>query len=309
MKAYYRKRSLESRFINKCILLIGPKALYQSEEKSKQSLEKLAKSRKPYLMPNKYMKKVEINFFHGMKLYIFQGKLGSTAKKVILYMHGGAYVNELYTFHLRMLDKFVKGQEMTIIIPAYPLAPENTYHKTYELITELYQEILKTSEPKDITFMGDSAGGGFILAFAEYIKEINLPQPDNIIMISPWLDISMANQNIVKFEKKDTMLSTKGLILCGRAWAGELDVKDYRVSPINGDLRDLGHITIFTGTNEILNPDCHLLDERLDELAIAHNFYEYFGQGHDFPIYPIKETKLVIKQMLDVIYSMENKPK
>jgi acetyl esterase/lipase len=149
--------------------------------------------------------------------------------------------------------------------------------------------------------MGDSAGGGFILAFAEYLKTLGLPQPRNIIMLSPWLDITMSNPLIEKYEHLDTALSAEGLRVNGLAWAGALDPKSYLVSPIFGDLTGLGKMSVFVGTHEIFYPDCLELGRKLNALGIEHNFFEYKGQGHVFPAMPIREAEIAIGQIADIV--------
>jgi acetyl esterase/lipase len=55
-------------------------------------------------------------------------------------------------------------------------------------------------KPEDVVFMGDSAGGGISLALAQLLKEKNLSQPGNIILISPALDLSFTNPDARKFK-------------------------------------------------------------------------------------------------------------
>jgi acetyl esterase/lipase len=93
--------------------------------------------------------------------------------------------------------------------------------------------------------MGDSAGGGFALALAQALLEKELPQPGNIILISPWLDITMTNPEIPAFEEKDPMLAVYGLAEIGKVYAGNTDPGHYMLSPINGPVVGLAPITLF----------------------------------------------------------------
>lgn len=49
--------------------------------------------------------------------------------------------------------------------------------------------------------MGDSAGGGLSLAMCQYAGEKNIEQPHKLILISPWLDISLENEKLMKCKK------------------------------------------------------------------------------------------------------------
>ena len=183
-------------------------------------------------------------------------------EKIIVYIHGGAYVNDITSNHLKMLDKIATKENVKIYIPIYPLAPEHTYEDSYKLLTDLYNDLLL--EGKEIIFMGDSAGGGLATAFAEYTKELNLESPDKLILLSPWLDITMENKEILDYENKDPMLSSYGLIKMGELWAGKLDTKDYKVSPIYGDVSNLKDAYLFVGTREIFYPDVNKFYKNLE---------------------------------------------
>jgi acetyl esterase/lipase len=73
--------------------------------------------------------------------------------------------------------------------------------------------------------MGDSAGAGFALALAQKMKKDGISQSDQIILISPWLDVITSNSEIKAIEKQDPMLGVKGLQLAGKAWAENIDTK------------------------------------------------------------------------------------
>lgn len=63
--------------------------------------------------------------------------------------------------------------------------------------------------------MGDSAGGGLALGLALALKTENITQPKDIILLSPWLDVTLSNEDIPKYESSDPILSAWG---CG-SWA------------------------------------------------------------------------------------------
>ena len=77
--------------------------------------------------------------------------------------------------------------------------------------------------------MGDSSGGGLALSFNEYLAINNLKQPNDLILLSPWLDITLSSEKIETYEKKDPMLSCEPLREIGMLWANDIDPKDYRI--------------------------------------------------------------------------------
>ena len=143
--------------------------------------------------------------------------------------------------------------------------------------------------------MGDSAGGGFIHSFCQYIKTINLPQPNHIITFSPWVDVSMSNAPYDS--ENDSILGEIGLKEIGKSWAGEWDTKDYKVSPIYGDNTGLPKTLIFAGTNEIFYKDIKSYVEKLKEDNVDVRFITGNGLFHIYPMFPIPEAKKAFKEI------------
>ena len=81
-------------------------------------------------------------------------------------------------------------------------------------------------------------------------------------------------------QKRDKELSKIKLQLAGIAYAGKDGKDSYLVNPIDGDLSKLKNITILTGTNDILNPDVHLLQKKAKEQGITIEVKEYENAGH-----------------------------
>lgn len=225
--------------------------------------------------------------FNGVQVFTFGNK--ETCKNIILYVHGGAYVNEInYQHHLycMMLSRKLNSY---VLSPVYGLAPNHKSQETFEVIRDLYCEILKLD--KNTILMGDSAGGGFILSFAQYLKTINLPQPNHIITFSPWVDISMGNPPY--YSENDPILGEIGLKEMGKSWAGNWDTKDYRVSPLYGDKSGLAKTLIFAGENEIFYKDIEKYVENSDNSRLIT------GKGlfHIYPLFPIPEAKKAFKEI------------
>ena len=150
--------------------------------------------------------------------------------------------------------------------------------------------------------MGDSSGGGFALSLAMLIRNNGGIKPTNIILLSPWLDITMQNKNIRRYEKKDPLLDKKALIKAGNLWVGQKgDAQNWMVSPINGNFDNLGTITIFIGTHEIFLPDARKFRYILNQKKINFNYYEYKKMNHVFSLYPIPEAQDAQKKIIEII--------
>lgn len=243
---------------------------------------------KKYKSPDKpvksIFKSVELN---GMQTFTFGNR--EKCKNIILYIHGGAYVNEInYQHHLYCM-KMSRKLDSYVLAPVYGLAPTHKAEETFESIESLYRNLLKID--KNIILMGDSAGGGFVLSFAQYLKTVNLPQPKNIIVFSPWVDISMSNPPYDS--ENDPILGEIGLKTIGKSWAGNLDTKDYLVSPLYGDKSGLAETLIFAGENEIFYKDIKKYAEECKNVQLVTG-EDLF---HIYPLFPILEAKKAFKEI------------
>lgn len=297
MRKYYNKISLWSRIINHSFILTSCKKNTSTVERTMKYISKLAITQKNYNLPDVFG--LTLEDFDGMKVYSYNGSISKENDRKIIYIHGGSYVEEAMSFQIKFAMEIAKKTNSTLIFPIYPLAPNNNYKITYDLMEKLYKLVSKYSN--NIDFLGDSAGGGFILSFAMFLRDIKENQPLNIIMLSPWLDISMSNPDLYVAEKHDHMCGIDGTRYEGQLWADGLDIKNYLVSPMFGEFNNLGKMTIITGEREVINSDCHLLDNKLNDLKIEHNFIEYKKQGHDFGTFPTKEGKMVIEDISKII--------
>jgi len=213
-----------------------------------------------------------------------------------------AYYANINVQHWQLIEKILQTINAKIIVPDYPLAPEANCIDVYSFMTTLYTRIITENPNKRIILMGDSAGGGIALGFAQKSKNDNVKQPDEIILFSPWLDVSMSNPDIINFEKNDNILSKNGLKHAGIKYAGNLNQTDYRVSPIYGDFKGLGKISIFTGTNDMLIADARKCKLLLEKQNIPFNYFEYQDMFHDWVIITsLIESQDVINKIGEII--------
>ena len=221
-------------------------------------------------------------------LYTFGNE---NAKNTILFVHGGAFVSEMNYQHLLYCLKMSRKLDAHVMAPVYPLAPQHNAMETYDMITEIYEKL----DYENLILMGDSAGGGFVLSFAQYLKTVGLPQPRKIIVFSPWVDISMSNSPYDN--EHDSILGEIGLKEMGKSWAGDLDTKDYRVSPLYGDVAGQAQTLIFSGTGEIFYKDIELYVEKLKKSNVNVKFIKGEGLFHIYPLFPSPEAKKAFKEV------------
>ncbi|NWK85305.1 alpha/beta hydrolase [Staphylococcus sp. GSSP0090] len=297
------KRSYKS-FLEEIILRATKmKSTFENVENAQQALDMIKDETKGIYKGTDYYFKnnVQTTTIEGSTVYVVNDH-NDRQQPVILYIHGGAWFQNPLKYHFDFIDSLAEVLDAKVIMPIYPKVPHATYKETLSLLQTLYAQLLKEVEnAHQITIMGDSAGGQIALSFAQYIKTLNLVQPSNIVLLSPVLDATFSNPEAKIYEKIDPMLAIEGSKYFIKLWANELDLTDWRVSPIFGDLEGLGHITISIGTKETLYPDAVKLSNMLNAQHIQHDFIPGYNLFHIHPIFPIPEKDQFIETINKII--------
>ena len=180
-------------------------------------------------------------------------KRGLRSGGALIYLHGGAYVYPMVAGQWGIVEGLIDRTGLPVIIPDYPLAPKYTVTEAFDFVQPIIDEA--QAEFGRVVIFGDSAGGGLALSLAMQRRDADKRQVDGLVLYAPWVDVTMTNPRIEEVQPRDKILRVPGLAWAGRAWAGDLDPADWRVSPLYGDPVGLPPMRIFQGDADIVGPD------------------------------------------------------
>lgn len=235
----------------------------------------------------------------GFDCYTVQSASGeptSARGPSVIYVHGGAYVNQIQPAHWKLVCAIADATRHPVHVPLYGLAPQ---HHAEEAIDFLGQVISQAAHDGPTYLAGDSSGAGLALAATQATISAGATPPLGLTLISPWLDIALTNPAIPSLANRDPWLAVPGLRECGRVWAGRLPADDYRVSPIFGALQDLPPIDLYIGDRDIFVADCRRLRDSLGTGRIT--YHEQPGAIHVYPLLPVPEAKPARRGLLSHI--------
>ena len=233
----------------------------------------------------------------GMQVFEVAAKDGS--KPIVLYIHGGAYYLNFSSRHWKAMAEWAETTGCGIVAPNYPLLYRYTVKDAFPLMLQLYRQLQGRYSAKRIIVMGDSAGGGFSLALAQKLLETDSQDlPSRLVLISPWVDVAGGDDAL---QDDDTFLNNEVLRHVGADWAGDVDVHDPMVSPLNGDMHDLPPTDLFTGTWEVFYTDIANTDEKMKSAGVDVRLHVKEKMGHVYPLWPCPEGKEARKEIAEII--------
>ena len=130
----------------------------------------------------------------GWPIYTLTSKASHTPRRTVVYLHGGAWVNEITSQHWQLAAQIVADARVQVVVPIYPLVPFTTAAEVVPTIAQLAAE--KVAPDHSVCLAGDSAGGQMALSAALMLRDehrLVLPQT---LLISPVLDVSLSNPSI-----------------------------------------------------------------------------------------------------------------
>jgi len=204
----------------------------------------------------------------------------------LLYLHGGGYVfGGVYT-HKPLVDNLAATGKCKVVMPNYRLAPEYPFPAALHDALACYKALLEQGTPAEhIVVAGDSAGGGLALALALQLKANAIPQPRALVLLSPWVDLTLSGASITERRQRDPMLLPSGLASCARAYCQTTELNNPLCSPLFADLTDLPPLIIQVGTEEILFSDAHALHKKARAANVKSSLSEFSGMWHDFQLH------------------------
>ncbi|MCG8326166.1 MAG: alpha/beta hydrolase [Chitinophagales bacterium] len=249
-----------------------------------------------------FFRRNEIRKFkiQGTLITEIKGKKG--ANRLLIFVHGGAFISGPAKHHWDSLKEIVKCSNCTSWMCDYPKAPENKIQEISKNIDAVYSEALKTYSGNQIILIGDSAGGTLVTALTQRLIRRGIELPKRIILISPVMDSTMTNPEIEEIDKIDPMLSKAGVLSAKKMCAGVENLSNEMISPINGNFKGFPKTTIFVADNDITYPDQILAIKKMEASEVKVELIEGENMPHIWPLLPVmKEAKTALKLIINRI--------
>jgi acetyl esterase/lipase len=244
-------------------------------------------------------------------------RIERNVEKRIYYIAGGAWQFAASGPHWSMCAKMAKEMPSTAIsLISMPLAPRNPAPRTFLALMMLYRTLMADADAarERVVFAGDSSGGNLVLCLTlealkeDQTKSIKPPHPVAVMAICPSIDLTRKNPDIQNIAPRDPILTFQAIVGSAKAWHGDWDPTDRRVSPINNDISLLRKNNVkvhgITAGCDILYPDGVIFRDACSEKGIQGEWLHWENQMHCFPItqpYGLWQGKEAVRWIIDVL--------
>jgi acetyl esterase/lipase len=242
----------------------------------------------------------------GVPVLDIKPKGWTDSRKVLVYLHGGAYTMGTSRSSLVKSAPAAAATGYRIISVDYTVAPQARWQQVTDEVIAVVGALVKEGHPlKDLALFGDSAGGGMAPGVVLKMRDQNLGMPAAVVVWSPWSDITETGDTYVTLRNAEpTYLYETILKPAADAYADPKDQKHPYVSPVYGDYtKGFPPTLIQGGTKEIFLSNFVRQYQALDAAGQTVKLDLYEGMPHVFqgqlPESP--EAKLALKKMREFL--------
>jgi acetyl esterase/lipase len=138
------------------------------------------------------LKPVQGTTYEGVSLPQCKAELlrtPQTEDRVIVYLHGGAFVVGGRFLHRSLMSRIADGTRASLLAVNYRQLPKHPVSASVADGLDAYRHVLDSGVPAPkVVIMGDSAGGYLSFQVALAAEAAGLPMPAGIVALSPLID-------------------------------------------------------------------------------------------------------------------------
>lgn len=187
---------------------------------------------------------------------------GRPSRRVVLALHGGAYLTGSTTTHLGAMARLMAATDCEVLSVDYRLAPEHPFPAALDDALAAYRYLLETpAAPAQIAIGGSSTGGALTLSLLQRVAQLGLPQPACAFVISPWADLSGSGPSRRDNADRDVTFSPRVIRETAAFVARQagLPLDDPLLSPAFGRYAGAPPLRIDVSAREALRSDSDLV--------------------------------------------------
>jgi len=215
----------------------------------------------------------------GLRTVLAQPEICSPRRKLI-FLHGGAFALMSPETHSRLAGHLARACRAEVFVPEYSLAPEHPYPAALNECVEFTRHFTEAQHLRNaaIVLAGDSAGGGLVLSAAMKMRDEEHALPACLVLLCPWLDLTLKSQSIETNRERALFLSRRNLEAFANLYVNDAEQLSHPyASPLYGNMAGLPPVYLQGAEYDMLVGD----SRRLQSMALAE------GAPLRFDLFPL----------------------
>jgi monoterpene epsilon-lactone hydrolase len=201
--------------------------------------------------------------------------------RAAIFLHGGGYVFGSLRSHGGLAAEVARAAQCAVLQLDYRRAPEHPFPAALEDSCAAFRLLVARGiEPQRIALVGDSAGGGLVVATLVALREAGDALPGAVVCLSPWVDLEATGESYETRKAIDPMVEWETVDLVSRLYLNGADPRTPTASPIHADLRGLPPLLVQVGEREILFSDAQRLADKARASGVDVIFEEWPALYH-----------------------------
>jgi epsilon-lactone hydrolase len=146
----------------------------------------------------------------------------SLSGRLVLYLHGGGHVSGSPALYGDFTWRIAAATRARTVILDHRLAPEHPFPAALDDAVTAYRALVADgADPRRMAVLGESSGGGLVLAMLLKLRDEGFPLPAAAVALSPWTDLALTGNSLQRNAETDPMLrGTEGARLASYYLAG-----------------------------------------------------------------------------------------
>lgn len=211
---------------------------------------------------------------------------GADKNRVVLYLHGGAYIaGSPMSTHRELISRLALHTGLDIVAVNYRKAPEFPFPAALDDASKAYRWLLGKYAAAQISLMGDSAGAGLALTLALQLRDQGEPLPAKIVAMSALTDMAGTGLSLQRNRDTDAMVPGWLLPQLAQLYCGGQQLTHPYISPLYGDFCAFPDTLLQVSDSEVLLDDSRRVADKMRAAGVAVQLDIWHNLPHIWPAF------------------------
>lgn len=228
------------------------------------------------------------------------------AEQVCIYLIGRGMLKYPKKDEVKEQIKLARLTGRDMVLPYYPLVPDNSILDVYEMLYQLYKKLIAEYEHENIAIAGGSSGGNLALGLISYINEKGegIPMPGKIYAASPGTMIYTEEEKRKAkiLDGRDLIMSIIALENIQAGMENGREVPEYMRYLQRGDYTGLKEAYLIFGGDEVFSAAADTIAEQMRKFGVDVRLEIGEGMYHMYSMMPlVPEAKKAYQDMIEYL--------